>query len=154
MSHLSATRTIAQMAIEVVDREKPDLVVIEETNGSRSRYTQKILEWIHMEVCSLLLRRGLAPRYINTGDWRRVVGARLTKEDKKLNAKVRKLKAAGDKAGLKALGVRGKVGKKHVAVRYVNNQFGLNLKMKDNDQADAICLGVSYFLGAPICDGT
>lgn len=130
-----------------------DMVVIEETNGSKNRYTQKILEWLHKGVLDDL--HGLVEvTYVNTSDWRRSVGAVLTKDDKKLNAKVRKLKKAGNKEGLKALGVRGRTGKKHVAVRFVNDTYKLGLRMKDNDIADAICLGVSYFRGVAACDGT
>ena len=156
VSHLLATSDMASDIAGLWVQHRPDTIVIEETNGSKNRYTQKILEWIHFAVCFHWHRdsRHTPLHYINTSDWRKVVGAVLTKEDKKLNAKVRKLKKAGDKAGLKVLGVRGKVGKKHVAVRYVNQTFALNLKMKDNDQADAICLGTAYFLGVPRCDGT
>ena len=91
--------------------------------------------------------------YVNTSDWRKVIGGNLTKADKAMNIKVRKLKKAGNKEALKALGVRGKVTKKHVAIRYVNATFGLDLKMKDNDIADAICQGTAYFLGVKHCDG-
>lgn len=38
-----------------------------------------------------------------------------------------------------------KVTLKHLAVNYVNKRFNLNLKVKDNDLADAICLA-SFFL--------
>lgn len=161
--YLKAIEVMAHEIIGEVVEHDPDIVVIEETNGSRSRYTQKILEWLHMGVLRNLddLTPAGAPRfkkygqvnYVNTSDWRKAVGATLTKEDKKLNVQVRKLKKAGDKAALKTLGVRGKFGKKHAALRYVNNTFGLDLRMRDNDIADAICLGTAWFLGAPICDG-
>lgn len=135
------------------DLSDMDYVVIEETNLGRNRYSQKMLEWIHLNVLNLLALHGKTVKYINTSDWRRKLGTTLTAEDKKLNAKVRKLKKSGDKVGLKALGVRGKIGKKHVAVRFVNQTYNLGLKLKDNDQADAICLGVAYFLGVSTCDG-
>jgi len=35
----------------------------------------------------------------------------------------------------------------------VNNRFGLALKPKDNDIAEAICLGLAYALGAQVCNG-
>jgi hypothetical protein len=130
-----------------------DAIVIEETNLGRARYTQKYLEFLHACVLQKLLITNIPVHYINTGDWRKKVGAVLTKEDKKLNAIVRKAKRAGNKTLLKSLGVRGKVGKKHVALRFVNNTYNLNLKMKDNDSADAVCLGVSFFLGVNKCTG-
>jgi Holliday junction resolvasome RuvABC endonuclease subunit len=151
-SYVNATKSIAEKVLEVVARLKPDLVVIENTNLGRARYSQKTLEFIHLHV---LL--GLADKYpvvyINSSDWRRKLGATLTKEDKSMNTKVRKLKKSGDKKGLQELGVRGRIGKKHVAVRYVNSTFNLQLKLKDNDIADATCQGVAWFLGAPVCDG-
>jgi hypothetical protein len=142
-----------EMGVGVTTLSSVDHIVIEETNLGRNRYSQKMLEWIHLNVLHLLASYGATVWYINTSDWRRKLGTTLTAEDKKLNAKVRKLKKSGDKAGLKALGVRGKIGKKHVAVRFVNQTYNLGLKLKDNDQADAICLGVAYFLGVSTCDG-
>jgi len=135
-----------------------DAVVIEEINKPGrfgNRYSQKLLDSIHC----LFVKRFVDAQdkqklvYINTSDWRRVVGANLTKADKALNIKVRKLKKAGDKEGLKKLGVRGKVSKKHAAIRFANQTYNLGLKAKDDDIADAICQGVAYFLGVPHCDG-
>jgi len=133
----------------------PDLVVIEEVNMGKARFSQKVLDWLHCLYLFPLWKEGsvLPVKYVNTSDWRRKLGATLTKEDKKLNAKVRALKKAGNKEGLRALGVRGKIGKKHVAIRYVNQTFGLQLRAKDDDIADAICEGCAWFLGVQICDG-
>lgn len=133
-----------------------DAVIIEETNLGRARYTQKILEFTHCIVLAQLADLGVANqvKYINTGDWRRTLGIQLTKEDKRQNLRVRRAKKSGNRDILKALGIRGKIGKKHLALRYVYEHFQIPLKVKDDDIADAICLGTSYFLGAPICDGT
>lgn len=160
-SFCDAADSIAQRLGELAAKLCPDIIVIEETNRPgrfTSRYSQKILEYAH--YATLFQIRRLFPKwppskiaYVNTSDWRRIVGANLTKADKALNVKVRKLKKAGDKEGLKKLGARGKFGKKHAALRYVNLTFGLDLKMKDNDIADAICQGTAYFLGATPCDG-
>lgn len=135
-----------------------DVVVIEEINKPGrfgNRYAQKILDFIHCLVLSQFCWEKPIPKvvYINTSDWRKSIGGNLTKADRALNIKVRKLKKAGKKDELKALGVRGKINKKHVALRYVNATFGLDLKMKDNDIADAICQGTAFFLGCPHCDG-
>lgn len=134
-----------------------DVLVIEEINKPGrfgNRYSQKILDFIHCLVLQWLgARSDVKVVYVNTSDWRKVIGGNLTKADKAMNIKVRKLKKAGNKEALKALGVRGKVTKKHVAIRYVNSTFGLDLKMKDNDIADAICQGTAFFLGVKHCDG-
>ena len=37
----------------------------------------------------------------------------------------------------------GKVTFKHLSVQYVNKEFKLEFKLKDNDIADSICLGVA-----------
>jgi hypothetical protein len=161
-SYLFAAQRIAIQLHSVVFRSGPipDRIVIEEINKPGrfgNRYSQKVLDFIH---CLLLRYMNEHPAskeipvvYVNTSDWRKVIGGNLTKADKAMNIKVRKLKKAGDKEALKALGVRGKVTKKHVAIRYVNTTFGLDLKMKDNDIADAICQGTAYFLGVKHCDG-
>lgn len=162
-STLRAASAISSRVISLI-RKMPtlDVIVIEQTNKPGrfgNRYSQKLLEFIHCTLLDSLqpfiLASDLRPQvvYVNTSDWRRIVGANLTKADKALNIKVRKLKRAGDKEGLKKLGVKGRIGKKHVAVRYVNQTFGLNFKMKDNDVCDAICQGVAHFLGVKHCDG-
>jgi Holliday junction resolvasome RuvABC endonuclease subunit len=153
---LQIAMQIAKKANELLQEHHPEVVVIEETNKGKNRYSQKQLEWIHFAFLSSFAHFPNPPKnifYINTSDWRKILGTGLTKEDKKLNAKVRKLWKAGDRKGIKNLGVRGKVNKKHTAIRYVNSTYGLDLKMKDNDIADAICIGTSYFLGVAVCDG-
>jgi hypothetical protein len=160
--YTSACETIAHDIAVIVNKLNPDRIVIEETNRPgrfTSRYSQKILEFIHAYLLEILFNRYVtdpkapAVHYVNTSDWRKLIGANLTKADKALNIKVRKLKKAGNKEALKALGVRGKISKKHVAIRYVNATFGTDFKMKDNDICDAICQGTAYFLGVKVCDG-
>lgn len=128
-------------------------VVIEETNGSKSRYTQKILEFIHYAVLVKLIGRIVAVTYVNTSDWRKTVGIYLTKEEKKKNQELSKAKSAakkkGEKLDKKKLGITGKITKKHLAVSMANEIFNLNLKQKDNDQAEAILIGYAHLLGAP-----
>lgn len=131
-----------------------DLIVIEETNLGKRRTSQKVLEWIHL-LTLLQFRNNIQHipiMYVDTGEWRKVLNIRLTNEDKKMNKKVRdakrKASSKGTKVDFKALGARGRVGKKHLAIRYVNHTFGLALKVKDDDVADCISLVTSVFLGA------
>lgn len=114
-------------------------IVIEETNKGKNRYTQKYLEFLHFAVLEKLLGGSLVPmaaiegiKYIDSSAWRRIVGVRLSPEDKKSN----KAKSAP------------KVTLKHVSVRYCNSTYHLELRLKDNNAADAICLGTSFALGA------
>lgn len=108
--------------------KKPDLVVIENTVKGRNRHTQRILEFIHKAVLDKL-RGEFNIQYLDPSEWRSILSLRMTDEDKKNN----RLVSSGKK--------RGKITKKHLSVRLVNEMFGLSLKIKDNDIADAICLG-------------
>lgn len=164
-SYISRARGIALRVNEVLCRmghvaiNDLDAIVIEETNGSKSRYTQKMLEFIHMAVLEELEEQSLHGLvvYVNTSDWRKILGVQLTAADKKSNARLSKAKSVAKKAGQKLdkkeLGIRGKVNKKHVAIRAVNNTFDLGFKPKDNDVAEAICIGLAYFKGVALCDG-
>lgn len=40
--------------------------------------------------------------------------------------------------------VKGKIGTKQLSVAFVNEHFNFQFKLKDNDIADAICVGLSY----------
>jgi len=159
-SYLNACEAMAQQLLLLAQTEKPDVIVIEETNGcSKSRYTQKVLEFLH---CCLLDRLAVYMTvtpvyYINSSEWRKTLGLVLSKEDKKNNKKLKVAKklaeATGKKLNRVELGVRGITNKKHVAVRYVNETYGLNFLVRDNDIADAICLGTAYIKGCRTCDG-
>jgi hypothetical protein len=129
---IEAAEKLAGLVGVLLDAHLPDHVVIENTVKGRNRHTQRILEWIHFTVLQGLLGRQIPFSYLDPSQWRSVLEIRLTAEDKKNNKDVR----AGKK--------RGKVGKKHLAVREANERFGLSLKMKDDDVADAILLGLAY----------
>lgn len=121
----------------LVDEYYPDIIVIEQTNLGRQRISQKVLEWLHLIVCLIIVNRlGKFPIFIDSSDWRKTVGLRLSKEDKEHNKLIKKQ------------GKRGKINKKHLALRIVNEKFkkrfSTPLKVKDNDIADAICLGVAW----------
>lgn len=141
----------------LVSEHRPTVIVIEETNLGRSRYAQKALEFIHCSFLNLLAAEQRDVVYLSSSEWRRALGLAMTKEQKKANALLAKAKkeAKASKAKLdkKTLGVRGKVTKKHLAIAYANQAFGLQLKVKDNDIADAVCLALAYLAGAEHCDG-
>lgn len=118
----------------LIDQEHPDVVVVENTNKGKNRHTQRLLEFIHLELLKMLRRRALPMVYLDSSEWRRLVGMRLSSEQKKNNRDV----SAGKK--------RGRIGKKHLAVNMANEKYGLKLLVKDNDQADAILLGLAYSL--------
>lgn len=178
-----AAREIAEELIRIINIEKPDVVVVEETNQGKNRYTQKLLEFIHhclglgwdtglvgwqrdfscaiLEPLAHTHARQVAPKvvYISTGIWKQALGLKKPKEAKKsdeLLKKAKELAAAGGctlNEAKKRLGVRGKWNKKMLAVNYVNENYGLQFKLKDNDKAEAICLVVAFTKGAKLCDG-
>jgi hypothetical protein len=123
-------RQIEQLVADVL----PDVVVIENTNKGKNRHTQRLLEFIHLELLKMLRLRQAPVVYMDTSEWRRIVELRLSSGDKKNNRDV----SSGKK--------RGRVTTKHLAVRMVNERYDLKLKVKDNDQADAVLLGLAYSL--------
>jgi hypothetical protein len=146
--------------------DDPDVIVIEETNMGRNRYTQKLLEFLHHELIlrleDIAYRRkagggSLEVVYLDSSEWRSNLGLKMSKEQKKLNAKLSKAKReaaeAGSKLDKKKLGIKGKTTAKHLAVAHANESYDLKLKVKDNDAADAICLGLAYCNNATPCDG-
>lgn len=134
---------------ELVEKFKPDEIVIEETSGgSKNNFSQKILEFIHCFVAMYICKFRIKTTYYRTEEWRRICGCIMTKEEKKQNATIKKeRKTTGAKVIKDESGKRiGKVGKKHINVRKANELFNLDLKLKDEDRADAILLGYSHFL--------
>lgn len=131
-------------------------IVIEETNASsKQNYSQKLLEFLHFCIVNSLDQHGITPKYIRTGEWRKHTESKMTKEEKALNAKIARIKKQTGKKLAKIDGkVVGKKGRKHVALRRVQDIFGIELKRKDEDAADALLLGLGYIKGAPCCDGT
>lgn len=158
-NYLERANQLGHMVYALVAQYKPDAIIIEETNGSKSRYTQKLLEFLHFGVLSALAPYPYGDHvfYINTSDWRKGLGVGLSSAQKKANATLSKAKSKAKKSGRaldkKTLGIKGKVTKKHVAVEVANTIYGLNLKVGDNDMADAICLGTAFIRGVPTSDG-
>jgi Holliday junction resolvasome RuvABC endonuclease subunit len=127
---------------QVVAKTGPDVVVVEEINLGKQRISQKLLDSIHAFLCAKLYYIKCEVVYISSSEWRKTLNLRLSEEDKKRNKDVKAGKIK-----------RGKINKKHLSVRLANAEFNLELRMKDNDIADAINEGYSYFLGAKPFEG-
>lgn len=157
LNFVYSSKSMVDRIVQEVHATEPDVVVIEETNGSRNRFVQKQLEFIHaFLIKSLYEDFGIIPIYVNTSDWRKILDIHMTNQDKKNNAKISKANRMGRKRSneiKKTLGIKGKTTKKHLAVRFVNEQFNLDLKMKNNDEAEAICLGLAYLKGVKHSNG-
>jgi hypothetical protein len=161
-SYRKCTDYMAALIYMRVAPYKVERIVVEEINSGRDRYVQKLLENIH--TSSLTHFDGFMPHaqivYLNSDGadgWRTNIGLTLSKEQKRANARLSKAKreseAAGVKLDKKKLGVKGKTNKKHLAVERANAEFGLKLKQKDNNEADALCLGLAFFNNCTPCDG-
>lgn len=167
-SYQAAAKRQAGEVSNLITNYRPEVVVIEEVNLGKDRYAQKLLENIHARVLDAIADvTGLdgadpvpSAVYLDAGGaggWRQTLGLVLSKDQKKANAKLARAKReaaeSGAKIDKKALGIRGKTTWKHLAIEYVNREYGLTLRVKDNDVADAIALGTAYFLGATPCTG-
>lgn len=128
--YIRRARYLANRIFDVFIRYPIDYVYIEQTNQGRNRTTQKELEFIHYAVLDRFCYDGFAHlvRYVDTSAWRSGLSIKLSKDQRKHNKAV------------KAKSARGKVTAKHLAVAWANEKFGLKLKLKDNNEAEAIAL--------------
>lgn len=138
---------------KVIMTFRPDVLVIEETaSGSKSIYSQKILEWIHFLVANHIKMRHYKAVYLLTEQWRRETGCLMSKEESKHNKTVKTYKIkAGTNIAYDISGKRiGKITRKHVNIRRANEIFSNFLKeplrKKDEDTADSLLLAYCYHL--------
>lgn len=152
-----AAKDMIRMIESLVAYLKPTVVVVETVNNGRNRFTQQILNFLHYRLIEFCQENKTDIKYVDSMAWRKALQLKMDKVQKKNNAKLSKAKREAKKVGKildkKALGIRGKVTVKHLSVQHVNEKFGLELKVKDNDMADAISLGSAYIAGAAICTG-
>lgn len=153
LSYVLRADAISDLLMRLVDEFKPDILVIEETNKAKARYSQKLLEFIHLSFLKKVYDNiiGMKIEYLNTSSWRKTLKVAPTKEDKLNNLKVREAKKK--KKSKKELGLKGKITTKHLAIRFVNQTLNLDLKVKDNNEADAIALNLAYQMGASVVSG-
>jgi hypothetical protein len=150
----SAAQEMARLCYSKVVGNSVDKVVVECVNSAKARFSQQYLDILHGFLWFNLQNDFDKSKlfYVDSSEWRRVTGSQMTKEAKKANAKLsaakRKSAERGQKLDKKKLGIRGKLNKKHMAIARANELFLLELIAKDDDVADAIMEGLSYFLGA------
>lgn len=123
---------IADALVCAFNLDEVDLISIEQSNQGSGLVAMKSQEFIHFAVLQRVRQAGHHAKvsYILSPTWQSLCGQRMTKEQRKHNKAV--------KAGL----ARGKIRKKHLSVQWANATFGLQLRMKDEDAADAI--GIAY----------
>jgi mRNA deadenylase 3'-5' endonuclease subunit Ccr4 len=152
-SFVDWTQMCHDEVMKLIIKFKPDVLVIEETAaGSKSIYSQKILEFLHYKLAFYIKESKIKAVYILTEQWRRETGCIMSKEEKMHNKEVKKYKDRNDsKIAYDINGKRtGKITRKHVNIRRANEVFGEffkePLKRKDEDKADACLLAFAYHL--------
>jgi hypothetical protein len=133
------------------------IFIVEETTPGRNNYAQRILEFLHFYLIESLMKYNSKIVYLRTGSWKSIVSAKQTKEEQKKNAKIARIKKkTGKKLAKDESGkVMGRITRKHVSVRVANQTFGLNLILKNEDEADALNMAQAYLnMNCPIADGT
>lgn len=129
-------------------------VVIEETCAGRNNYSQKMLEFIHLEVIRGLNQKEIPMYYIRTGVWRKKVGANLNAQEKLFNKNIAAIKRKTKSKLAKINGkVVGKLTRKHAALRCFKEHFGYEMPLKLNDAAEAALIGLAFIKGVSLCDG-
>lgn len=134
---------LADQIDELVNEKNPDLLVIEEIAGSRSRLTQKTLDGFHWLVYHHLgydwMDKIVLYDVTGLNGWRTQLNLRLSEADKEQNKEAKKLNKKLSKAQQIP-----KVGPKDLSVRYVNARYNLSFTLDKNDIADAISMGDAY----------
>lgn len=172
-NYIDAAQEMAHLVSNRVIVSDPHHIVIEETNMGKSLFDQKKLEFIHCAVlCQLKFSWKSRLTYVSSRVWRSALGLKLSKEDRANNkyykdqreaekerltedVKVLGIKKAADRKKLVGDGMRGfkvildgqrvtKIHEKDLVLAYVNRKYGLELKKKDDDLADAIGMAEAF----------
>lgn len=144
---LNWAKDISDKIFNLISTTVCDKIIIERANSSKFRDSQNVLDWMHFDLINTLVDEGYYSKllYVDSSHWRKVCDLKLNKDQKKQNKMARA--AAKKMEILKIDGKRkGKVTKKHLAVNWANEKFNTQFKLKDNDIAEAVCLGSSYFI--------
>lgn len=131
--------------IELIKNNPTDIIVIERTNLGRQRDSQSFLEYSHCLLWQQLRGLDLTSKieYIDSTQWRKLIGLKMTDKDKENNKLITKSK----QKVVKVNNIRiGRINKKHLVVRWANETFKQEFKLKHNDIADSIGVGTAYFL--------
>lgn len=140
-------KDISEKIFHLIDTTECDKIIIERANSSKFRDSQNVLDWLHFSLIDKLIDEGYYSKllYRDSTLWRKLVGIKLSKEQKKQNQKISKSNKEG--TIFKIDGKRkGRITKKHLAILKVKELFNIDFKLNQNDIAEAILLGYSYFI--------
>ncbi len=150
MNFIEATSCMAKEIMLIVKNHDIKWVVMEHTESSMHRFSQRYLEWLHMGLVLSFAKAKIPMQYLLNSDWRKAAKCYLKDwpEYDKHNKEVRKLKkkATPTKSGAKvAKNEDGKIvtiiDQKKLSMLVASKYVG---KTIDNDNtSDAILLGVA-----------
>jgi hypothetical protein len=144
---------------DLVLRVQPQEIVIESTVKGRNRWSQQALEFLHCLFIYKLIHKPLlygrpSVKYVSPSTWRKHLTQRLSVQDKLNNKLVKTAKTKEERKRLRdENNLRGKINKKHLAIRWAKENYKLDLKVKQDDVADALSLGVAYSQGCNVDTG-
>ena len=153
-SYVTWAYTIFGEIENLIDIYTPSVLVIEETcGGSKNAFSQKLLEYSHFLLARYIKETKIKNVYFQTGVWRKETGSYMNDAERKHNKEVKKYKEKHKTKIARDIntGKRiGKITKKHVTIRLVNEVFAKYLKMplrkKDEDVSDSLGLAFCYHL--------
>lgn len=139
---------LSAQILTLIETVKPSAIVIEEIAGSKNRLGQKTLDGFHFILVQAIVKYlDVVEYYDVTGSagWRTHLQLRLSEADKLANKEAKKLNKRLESAQQIPI-----IGPKHLAARYVNSAFGMNLDVDtnstDSDVGDAVAMGHAYLL--------
>jgi hypothetical protein len=98
--YIRAAGAAADQLVELILSVHPDVIVVEETNLAKARYTQKLLEFLHYALVQKIGEQFTAGAiaapvfYLSSGVWRQTLGLVMDKADKKNNKLLKQAKEA------------------------------------------------------------
>jgi len=88
-NYLDMAQFQAKQILQLIEKLDPEVIIIEETNKGRNRYSQKQLEFIHFAVAEAIrhhIKDGIRKLvYIDTSKWRSLLEIEMSKEDRDRN---------------------------------------------------------------------
>jgi hypothetical protein len=152
---LNMAQTVAEACVQLWFQLGQPYIVVEHTEGSSHRISQRTLEWIHYAVYNRLHNYALVSgvdkfKYVLNSDWRKATNCYISQwpEMQKFNKEVAKAKkkATPNKAGARVAKIDGKIVSKWDAKKlsiYIakKNYPDMADQITTDDIADAINMG-------------
>jgi hypothetical protein len=146
---LDAANQVCRLVLELCLKEGVSLVVVEDSEPSGRRFSQRFLEWVHLKVFEKMRDHNIVFKYLLNSDWRKQTKCYMKHwpEFKEHNKKRNGLKkqTKPNKAGARVVrtenGVMKKLDQKDISLFVANQKYGLSLT--DDNISDALNLGTA-----------